>query len=71
LGVYTSADGKNYKVISEPDIKATASMSADENKTGQFVFTAPSSVLSKTPTYIKISNASAQPLIIHKALIIL
>jgi len=71
LGVYTSTDGKNYKVISEPDIKATASMSSGENKTGQFVFTAPSSVLSKTPVYIKISNASAQALIIHKVLIIL
>ena len=71
LGVYTSTDEKNYKVISEPDIKATASMSADENKTGQFVFTAPSSALSKTPVYIKISNASAQALIIHKAFIIL
>jgi hypothetical protein len=71
LGVYTSIDGKNYKIISEPDIKATASMSSDENKTGQFVFTAPSSVLSRTPVYIKISNASAQALIIHKALIIL
>jgi hypothetical protein len=71
LGVYTSTDGKNYKVISEPDIKATASMSANENKTGQFVFTAPQAALSKTPVYIKISNASAQALIIHKALIIL
>jgi hypothetical protein len=71
LGVYTSTDGKNYKVISEPDIKATASMPADENKTGQFVFTAPQAALSKTPVYIKISNASAQALIIHKALIIL
>ena len=71
LGVYTSTDGKNYKVISEPDIKATASMTANENKTGQFVFIAPQAALSKTPVYIKISNASAQALIIHKAFIIL
>ena len=71
LGVYTSIDGKNYKVISEPDIKATASMSSGENKTGQFVFTAPSAAQIKTPVYIKISNASAQALIIHKAFIIL
>ncbi len=69
VGVYTSSDGNNYEVVSEPGVKATASISSGENKIGQFVFTCPSSVNSKTPIFVKISNASAQALIIHKALI--
>ena len=71
VGVYTSTDGINYKTISEPGVKATAGISSDEDKVGQFVFTAPSTVHSKKTIYVKISNASAQALIIHKALITL
>jgi hypothetical protein len=71
VGVYTSTDGIKYKTISEPGVKATADISSDEDKVGQFVFTAPSTVHSKKPIYVKISNASAQALIIHKALITL
>jgi hypothetical protein len=59
VGVYISTDGINYKTISELGVKATAGISSDEDKVGQFVFTAPSNVHSKNSIYIKISNASA------------
>jgi hypothetical protein len=59
VGVYNSTVGINNKTISEPGIKATAGISSDEDKVGQFVFTAPSNVNSKNSIYIKISNASA------------
>ncbi|MDX9748139.1 MAG: hypothetical protein RBT57_06525 [Paludibacter sp.] len=65
-GIYRSTDGKKYSVISESVINERSQLVKDEKKMGQFELTLPSAVYSKDTVYIKIANASAQPLIIHK-----
>ncbi len=65
-GIYRSNDGKKYSLISESVIKERNQLVKDEKKMGQFELTLPSTVHSEDTVYIKIANASAQPLIIHK-----
>lgn len=71
VGIYRSNDGKKYSVISESVVSEKSQIVREENKSGQFVITLPSNVNSKDPVFIKISNASGQALVIHKALITL